>query len=249
MGLLCCLCRCITLSQKLLQSLSPTGLLKAPGPGAGERGCSSQPSRGRQGGRKGLTVPLPGLPLTGRLPARPSHLALNWGGLSPPGPVGSTQRVLVLAGPPRPARGCQQGLRAPTQACGFPVSPPAPGPTRCRGVHTHEPSEPGRGSAGSRRRLPNIWKHRLLGRAVPEVTACCFAETQVPDPGSGDQQKGAWHRWPLSSLDVWPRERGLATALSWARMPLLGQVHAHGLPSERVQLVYVQRLHPSGMRL
>ena len=38
-------------------------------------------------------------------------------------------------------------------------------------------------------------------------------------------------------------------ALSWARMPFLGQVHAHGLPSKRVQLVYVQRLHPLGMRL
>ena len=38
-------------------------------------------------------------------------------------------------------------------------------------------------------------------------------------------------------------------ALSWARMPLLGQVRAHGLHSKRVQLVYVQRLHPSGMGL
>lgn len=72
MGLLCCLCGCLILSEQLLQILRPAGLLKALGPGAGERGGSSQPSRGHQGSREGLTAPLPGLPLIGCLPARPT---------------------------------------------------------------------------------------------------------------------------------------------------------------------------------
>ena len=71
-GLLCCLCRCIIQSQQLPQSLRPAGLLKAPGLGAGEGGGSSQPLRGHQGSREGLMVPLPGLPLTGHLPAHPT---------------------------------------------------------------------------------------------------------------------------------------------------------------------------------
>ena len=139
----------------------------------GGGGCSSQPSRGCQGGRKGLNGALSRPPAHRPPPHPPVPLGaeLGWSVASWPG---GEHPALVLTGPPRPARGCQQGLRAPTQACGFPVSPPAPGPTRCRGAHTQEPSEPGRGSGGSRRRLPNIWKHRLPGRAVPEVAACCF---------------------------------------------------------------------------
>ena len=38
MGLLCCLCGCLILSEQLLQILRPAGLLKALGPGAGEGG-------------------------------------------------------------------------------------------------------------------------------------------------------------------------------------------------------------------
>ena len=116
----------------------------------------------------------PSRPPAHRPPPRPPvplGAELGWSVASWPG---GEHPALVLTGPPRPARGCQQGLRAPTQACGFPVSPLAPGPTRCRGAHTQEPWEPGRGSGGSRRRLPNIWKHRLLGGAVPEMAACCF---------------------------------------------------------------------------
>lgn len=72
MGLLRCLCRCLILSEQLLQSLRRAGLLKAPGLGAGEGGGSSQPSRGHQGNREGLTAPLPGLRLIGCLPALPT---------------------------------------------------------------------------------------------------------------------------------------------------------------------------------
>ena len=169
--------------------------LKGSGAGGGGGGRFIPAIKGASG-KQGRADGAPARPPAHRPPPCPSHLALNWGGscrvfcLWPSG----EQPTLVLAGPPRPTRGCQQGLRAPTQACVFPVSRLALGPMHCCGAHTAAlGARPGQ--CQEQEVAPQHLETSApqpCGARQQAMAACWFGETRVPDPAWGDQQKGAW---------------------------------------------------------